>query len=246
MKHRRWRLGLGLSLIGASILLFALQYLIFRDSRNLFFYMFQDFAFLPLSVLFVTLILTQFLGKKEKDERLSKMNMVIGAFFAEVGTELVRKMGSLAAEPDHLQAALLVKADWNDGDFARALGEAKSFRLQTEIEALFWEELKPFLLGKRGFLLALLENPNLLEHDSFTELLWAVFHLADELGFRRDFRELPLMDRKHLAVDLERAWQFMILGWLNHMKHLRHDYPYLYSLAVRVNPFDPNSQAEIG
>jgi len=31
-------------------------------------------------------------------------------------------------------------------------------------------------------LLGLLGNPNLLEHDSFTDLLWAVFHLMEELS----------------------------------------------------------------
>jgi hypothetical protein len=29
------------------------------------------------------------------------------------------------------------------------------------------------------------------------------------------------------------------------MKHLKNSYPYLFSLAVRTNPFDPNAKAEI-
>jgi hypothetical protein len=40
------------------------------------------------------------------------------------------------------------------------------------------------LLSKRDFLVALMENPNLLEHESFTDLLWAVFHLVEELAVR--------------------------------------------------------------
>ena len=51
--------------------------------------------------------------------------------------------------------------------------------------------LKSFLLAKRNFLLGLLENPNLLEHESFSELLWAVFHLTEELASRKDFKNLP-------------------------------------------------------
>ena len=48
-----------------------------------------------------------------------------------------------------------------------------------QVEALV--NLHNFLAKKREILLHLLENPNLLEHESFTDLLWAVFHLSDEL-----------------------------------------------------------------
>ena len=51
------------------------------------------------------------------------------------------------------------------------------------------DELKLFLISKRNFLLMLLENPNLLEHDAFTDLLRAVFHLTEELGFRPRFSD---------------------------------------------------------
>jgi hypothetical protein len=29
------------------------------------------------------------------------------------------------------------------------------------------------------------------------------------------------------------------------MAHLREDYPYLFSLAVRTNPFDPEARPEV-
>ena len=49
-------------------------------------------------------------------------------------------------------------------------------------------ELREFLLAKRPFILALLQNPSLLEHDTFTDLLWAVCHLTEELECRSDIR----------------------------------------------------------
>jgi hypothetical protein len=33
--------------------------------------------------------------------------------------------------------------------------------------------------------------------------------------------------------------------WLEYMKHLSRHYPYLYSLAIRTNPFNPNASVEI-
>jgi len=40
---------------------------------------------------------------------------------------------------------------------------------------------------------------------------------------------------------MKRAYILLVSQWLNYMKHLKSDYPYLFSLAVRMNPFDPNA-----
>lgn len=46
-------------------------------------------------------------------------------------------------------------------------------------------------------MLTLLENPQLFEHDRFTDLLHAVFHLADESNARESFIDLPTTDYNH-------------------------------------------------
>jgi len=61
-------------------------------------------------------------------------------------------------------------------------------------------ELKEFLAKKRDFMMTLLGNPSLLEHDRFTDLLWAVTHLDEELESRTSFDNLPEADLKHLAM----------------------------------------------
>jgi len=76
-------------------------------------------------------------------------------------------------------------------------------------------------------------------------LLWAVFHLTEELNSRADTRGLPDTDYKHLSGDIKRAYVILISEWLSYMKHLKVDYPYLFSLAVRTNPFDPNALPEV-
>jgi len=94
-------------------------------------------------------------------------------------------------------------------------------------------------------MLNLLENPNLLEHESFTNLLWSVFHLTDELGHRVDIDHLPDNDYAHLTVDINRVYQLVLSQWIGHMRHLENDYPYLFSLAARTNPFTPDASVEI-
>ena len=60
----------------------------FRDTHHIFIYLIGDIAFVFLEVLLVTLILHQLLRYREKKAMLNKLNMVIGAFFSEVGGEL--------------------------------------------------------------------------------------------------------------------------------------------------------------
>ena len=98
--------------------------------------------------------------------------------------------------------------------------------------------MRELLLQKRDFVLGLLQNPNLLEHDEFTDLLWAVCHLTEELEAREILQDLPRSDLKHLASDLQRAFGFLVREWLMYMQHLRGHYPYIYSLSVRTNPFN--------
>ncbi len=100
------------------------------------------------------------------------------------------------------------------------------------------KDLKQFLIGKRNFLVRLLENPALLEHESFTGLLRAVFHLTEELEFRKDLDSLPDSDYGHIRVDLERVYVRLFEAWLDYMKYMKNHHPYLYSLAMRTNPFD--------
>ena len=127
---------------------------------------------------------------------------------------------------------------WADKDFLKLLKQLPGFAYDIDIRGGNLSELKDFLTSRRAFLLSLLGNANLLEHDKFTDLLWAVFHLTDELEYRRDFDNLPAADLQHLVQDLRRAFQLLVLEWLAYMRHLKHDYPYLFSLAIRTNPFD--------
>jgi len=48
-----------------------------------------------------------------------------------------------------------------------------------------------------------------------------------------------------LLGDVRRAYGLLASEWLSYMKHLRDNYPYLFSLAMRTNPFDPQASPEV-
>ena len=241
MKRLNWQILLGLSLIALSALFYLIHYAIFKDVHHIFIYMVGDIAFVPIEVLLVTLIIHRLLGAREKRSMLKKLNMVIGAFFSEVGTQLLKSFYDFDTHADTIRNDLIVKKEWSEKDFSRALKQFKNYDYNVNSKKSNLEHLQRFLIEKRDFLLGLLENPNLLEHESFTELLWAVFHLTEELAFREDVKRLIDTDYDHISGDIKRAYVLLISEWLAYMKHLKTDYPYLFSLAIRTNPFDPNA-----
>lgn len=245
MKRFRWQIVFGLSLLLLSAVIYIIHFAIFRDAHHIFIYLLGDLAFVPISVLLVTLILDQLLRVREKRAMLKKMNMVIGAFFSEVGTRLLKSFTDFDSHYDKIRGNLIVTNDWSEQEFFIVRKQLKNYDYKVESQKGDLEDLKSFLIKKRDFLLRLLENPNLLEHESFTDLLWAVFHLTEELSSRKNIRQLSRIDYEHLSGDIKRAYVLVISEWLAYMKHLRDNYPYLFSLAVRTNPFDPNASPEV-
>ncbi|MCP2519153.1 hypothetical protein NLD30_01755 [SCandidatus Aminicenantes bacterium Aminicenantia_JdfR_composite] len=245
MKKIKWQIVLGVFLVSLSAVLYLIHYSIFRDPHHIFIYMLGDIAFVPIEVLFVTLIIHKVISEREKHVMMEKLNMVIGTFFSEVGTKLLKYFSKFDQNFEEMRNRLIVENDWSEKDFLKIKKLIFDFNYSIDSGKGNLEELKKFLIEKWNFLLRLLENPNLLEHESFTELLWAVFHLAGELANRDNVQKLSETDYEHLSNDIKRAYILLISQWLDYMKHLKNRYPYLFSLAIRINPFKKEASAEI-
>ncbi len=241
MKRLSWQVGLGLGLVALSGLIYLIHFALFRDAHHIFIYLVGDIAFVPIEVLLVTFIIHRLLTQREKRAMLEKLNIVIGAFFSEVGTALLNSFSSFDPESQRVKNELVVEGNWSDREFVIAAERLKRCAYEVRGREGDLYDLKSFLTAKRDFMLRLLGNPNLLEHDSFTQLLWAVFHLTEELSHRKSLSDLPGSDLKHLSGDIRRAYVLLISQWLAYMRHLKENYPYLFSLAIRTNPFDPEA-----
>ncbi|NMA88511.1 MAG: hypothetical protein GX965_05035, partial [Methanoculleus bourgensis] len=235
---RSWEMRLGITLIGLSFVIYVIKYLLLGDPLNTYQYIFNALGFLPISVLLVTLIINELLSVRAKREKLEKLNMVIGTFFSEVGTGLLTYLSNHDPDLKKIRQDLIVTDAWTPGTFSRVHDRLRDYRYDIAIDEVDMPDLCRFLKERRGFLLRLLENPVLLEHESFTDLLRAVFHLTEELERREEFAGLPESDIEHLTGDIERVYGRLIREWLSYMEYLKRNYPYLFSLAMRSNPFD--------
>jgi hypothetical protein len=238
MKRISWQVGLGIGLVLLSAVLYTFHYTIFHDGHHIFIYLMGDVAFVPIEVLLVTLIIHSALSSREKKIKLQKLNMVVGTFFSEVGTHLLAEFADRDPDLEDIRKELLISGDWTDSRFDEVWNKLRAYTYRVDMSRVSLGDLRDYLTAKRDFLLRLLENPLLLDNEAFTGLLRAVFHLTEELQARADFRTLPETDLDHLGGDIHRAYYNLVMQWLQYMKYLKKAHPYLFSLAMRTNPFD--------
>lgn len=74
-------LPLIITLIIISFGFFAAQSYIFGDVKYSMFLLFQDFIFLPIEVILVSILIDKFISDREKNEKLMKLNILINEFF---------------------------------------------------------------------------------------------------------------------------------------------------------------------
>jgi len=228
---------LAIAFVVLSAIAYLIHYLIFRDIHHIFIYMVGDLAFLPLEVLLVVVIIERLLARRERQAKLEKLNMVMGAFFSELGNRLLQDLLKNFDNRLEISRHLNVTESWTKKDFQKAVAFAHHLRVEVDCRNIDLGGLKAFLAQKREFLLTMLGNPSLLEHDRFTDLLWAITHLDEELEARPSLIDLPDKDLEHIADDIRRLYDHLASEWLDYVQHLKSKYPFLFSLVLRTHPF---------
>ena len=189
---------------------------------------------------FLTVVtgLTQLLVQRGQEQlRRERQHMIIGVFFTEVGNQLLRLFVRYNPSINVIRQDFQVSAEWTEVDYTRLKKQLPQHNHVISSGLMELQSLRDLLEEKGELFLRQIENPDLIEHESFTELLWAVVHLRDEIMARQTFLDLPETDLAHLVVDAERAYNLLVGQWLDYLQHLKQRYPYLFSLALRTNPF---------
>jgi len=130
-----------------------------------------------------------------------------------------------------------VTNDWSEQDFLKTDKQLQHYGYAIEIHRFDLEQLKDLLMRQRDFLLRLLENPSLLEHESFTQLLLAVFHLIEELACRSELKGLPESDVAHVKGVLEGPIP-LGQGMVALHEAFEETIPLSFFSGLKNNPFD--------
>ena len=232
-----WKIIAGIAMVLLSIVFYVIHYLIFDNAHHIFIFLIGDIAFVFIEVLMVTLIIHHLLFEWEKRSHLKKLNMVIETFFSEFGKHLLVYLSNFDKNLHKVHCFITDKNDCRELNFKSAFKAIKGYKADIDINKMDLSKLMKFLTEKRAFLVNMLQNPSLLEHETFTEVLMSVFHIAEELA-ARELDGLSEEDIKHTKVDIERAYNKLIHQWLDYMQYTRENYPYFFRFAMRTNPFD--------
>lgn len=241
MKRLNSSVVIFLLLVCISMGIYGLQLILFHSPQETSFYFLQDMAFLPVQVAIVTIVLQKMISAQEKRERLKQLNMVISSFYGETGTKIIADLNAFNQDMDGISEHLQVNEGWDKKDFSKALELVRGYHFPMDASEGDLTALKSKLIEKQKFFHVLIYNQNLLEHETFSDMLWAVFHLMDEMAARESLSNLPQRDLQHLSSDIQRAYSTLLIEWIRYMEHLKSEYPYLFSLAVRKNPFNETS-----
>jgi hypothetical protein len=147
---------------------------------------------------------------------------------------------------DTIRQRLVVRDSWKDSDFKDMETVMGNYECGVDIARVDLDATRDFLIKNEEFLLRLVENPMVFEHESFTDLILAISHLTEELKSRGSLSSLPPEDQAHLAADCRRVYTLLVSEWVKYMEYLKAHYPYLFSLAMRKNPFDTSASVVIG
>lgn len=251
MKYDDWKIKLAIVLIIISIVLYSGAYFVFNEPEKVIFYIVIDLAFIPLDILIVVLVIEGIIERKEREALIEKLDMILGAFFSEIGNDLLAEFSKVNSESYEIISKIKEIDNWDKKEFEYAYDYLKkngiTFKpnIPDNKKKEFILNLKNLIQGKRMFLIDLLQNPNFLEKASFSNLLLSIFHLEEELELRTDLNKITEKDFEHLIGDIDRVYCRLTYEWISYLEYLNKHYPYMSSIIKRTNPFDPDKEVYV-
>lgn len=249
-KRLSWKVKFSIVMILLIIIIYGSNYLVLGDGEHIISYVWTHLGFIPVDILLVAFLLDEIIEKKEKEAMLEKLDMLMSTFFSEVGNDLINQLSTANKYKASTENLKSIK-DWDEKDFDNKLAELKdtSLDFQVDIPAEereeFLENLRTMLASKREFIINLINNPNLLEKEEFTELTNAILHLDEELEHRKDLALVNDTDFGHLNGDMKRVYDKLVYEWVHYLKYLYKNYPYMIALIIRTNPFDEDAEVYV-
>ena len=226
-KRTKETILIGIGLVLLSVILHYVHVLIFKDVHHTMIFLVADIAFIPLEVFFTTIVIDKMLERREKEHLLEKLNMLIGLFYTVKGDA----HGVMA---NHRT----ITADtWCDKSFAKLHEDILQYDYEINIDKINLKDIRNRLDDNKDLLINLISNGNLLEHETFTEMLMTIMHLKEELDTRY-CEEIEEYEIKHIEKDLMAVYKYLTIEWAEYMKYLSRNYPSLYCKALINNPFD--------
>lgn len=197
--NRKLLMKVALGLFALSAVIYGLQVLVFKDPGTTAFYIFQDMAFMPITIAVATLFVGYLIDQNSRAEKIEKSRILTCSFYSIVGLDLLEVLYGLYDEA--------------------------SDKIAWDLEK--YEYMQQLLDQYLNEILTIASNPNLLEHDGFTDLLWAVMHLREEMEYF-EAKKATARDESHIQSDAKRVFDLLEKNRHEYEAYIQKEYPYFY------------------
>lgn len=227
-------------LVIISLVLFYIQSQIFNDSSYIVSLIFANIAFIPLNTFFTAFIIENLIEKRNTFHKMEKLVMIKGVFFSEFGSELLQKLVKYDSNAKAISAEAHVNKNWGSKEFKKLNRVMDNHAFESNINKVPLLEISNLINKNKDFLLSIITNPVLMEHEIFSDMTVALFHLKEELQDIYINTDCPCCDDAHLRQDIKNLYRLMAKNWAAYMRHLKEEYPALFVKAMIHNPFNRN------
>ena len=211
-------------LLTISACIYGLQILIFKDVRNTEFYIFQDMAFIPISIAITTVVVGELLDINTKRDSRHKTRMLTSTFFSDIGFELM----SMLALVSNIDEAVLHKMNDDSLSESEKINAIKNSKISITADMGIYNIMSDVIISSKTDILILSSNPMLYDHECFSDLLWELLHLMDEFRLRGNYVKLTEADLAELNVDFAQVLELLLINWVINVKYLKETYPNFY------------------
>ena len=211
-------------LLAISACIYGMQILIFKDVRNTEFYIFQDMAFIPISIAITTVVVGELLDINNKRDSRQKTRMLTSTFFSDIGFELM-SMLALVSNIDEAPLQTINDSDLSEQDKISAI---KNSGFTVNADMGIYTIISDVIIASKTDILILSSNPMLYDHEYFSDLLWELLHLMDEFRLRGDYVKLTPNDLTELNSDFAQVLELLLINWVVNAKYLKETYPNFY------------------
>ena len=237
-KQTKDNIIIGAGLVILSLILHYLHVLIFKDAHHTMIFLFADIAFIPMEVFFTSMILERLLERREKEHDKEKLNMLVGVFYAEIGTQL---LAYFVDQDDRVSICKKLRIKdpkiWNENYFKRLQQLNSTYHYEVQLPKIDLHQLKGMLHEGKNLLITLMTTESLHDHETFTEMLMLIMHLKEELD-ARDITSLTDEERLHLEQDMATLYRYLTYEWCYYLNYLSKHYPSLFNTAIMLSPFN--------
>ncbi len=229
------KIAIAAGLIGLSSLLYAIDYLLFRDLDSIKKYIAYHIPFLPIHALVLGILIEEILGWREKREQKRKLNLFLGIFFRQMGVDFYVAMADMVRNRDELDDVIVVDRQWDHRRFRKSQLALQDLKLEMDSDPAKLSAVFKILHERQNEIMDMTRNPNLWEFEELYRALVALFHLIEESRFRGQERQLIASVREHLAKDVGKALKMLLVLWLHYLEFLKGAHPVLFSFQAGVH-----------